>query len=45
VTHHILDVFFAKQDGRPLPPPPTHDELHLDYADPMAHHVAPAEGN
>ena len=21
VAHHILDTFFAKQDGRPLPPP------------------------
>jgi len=36
VAHHILDTYFAKQDGRPLPPPPTHDELHLDYADPYA---------
>jgi penicillin-binding protein 2 len=36
VAHHILDVFFAKQDGQPIPPPPTHDELHLDYKDPMA---------
>jgi penicillin-binding protein 2 len=23
VTHHILDTFFAKKDGKPLPPPPT----------------------
>ena len=23
VTHHILDTFFAKKEGRPLPPPPT----------------------
>jgi penicillin-binding protein 2 len=23
VAHHILDTFFAKQDGRPLPPKPT----------------------
>ena len=22
VTHHILDTFFAKKEGRPLPPPP-----------------------
>src|SRR5262245_35697944 len=35
VAHHILDVFFAKQEGRPLPPPPTHDDLRLDYKDPM----------
>jgi penicillin-binding protein 2 len=36
LAHHILDVFFAKQDGKPLPPPPTHDELRLDYKDPYA---------
>ena len=23
VAHHILDTFFAKIDGVPLPPPPT----------------------
>ena len=23
VAHHILDTFFAKKDGRPLPPKPT----------------------
>jgi penicillin-binding protein 2 len=23
VVHHILDTFFAKKDGRPLPPKPT----------------------
>ena len=34
ITHHILDTFFAKQEGRPLPPPPT--DLHLDMSDPMA---------
>ena len=35
VAHHILDTFFAKQDGKPLPPPPTHEDLRLDYKDPM----------
>jgi len=34
MTHHILDTFFAKQEGRPLPPPPT--DLRLDMSDPMA---------
>jgi penicillin-binding protein 2 len=34
VTHHVLDTFFAKQDGRPLPPAP--EKLVLDYSDPMA---------
>jgi penicillin-binding protein 2 len=33
VAHHILDTFFAKKDGRPLPPPPT--DLKLDYKDPL----------
>ena len=23
VVHHILDTFFAKKDGKPLPPKPT----------------------
>jgi penicillin-binding protein 2 len=36
VAHHILATFFAKQDGNPLPPPPKHDDLHLDYKDPYA---------
>jgi penicillin-binding protein 2 len=34
IAHHILDTFFAKQDGRPLPPAPT--DLKLDMSDPMA---------
>jgi penicillin-binding protein 2 len=44
LAHHILDVFFAKQEGRPLPPPPTHDDLRLDYKDPMAQHGEPIGG-
>jgi penicillin-binding protein 2 len=36
VAHHILDTFFAKQEGRPLPPPPTAADLHLDFKDPLA---------
>jgi penicillin-binding protein 2 len=36
VAHHLLDTFFAKRDGRPLPPPPTRDDLHLDLSDPLA---------
>ena len=34
VAHHILETFFAKQDGRPLPPAPT--RLRLTYSDPFA---------
>lgn len=44
VTHHILATYFAKLDGKPLPPPPTHDDLHIDYADPYAHHEAVIAG-
>jgi penicillin-binding protein 2 len=44
LAHHILDTFFAKKDGKPLPPPPTHDDLHLDYKDPFARGAAPIEG-
>jgi penicillin-binding protein 2 len=37
MAHHILDVFFAKKEGRPLPPPPTPADLRLDFSDPFAH--------
>jgi hypothetical protein len=33
VTHHILDTFFAKADGRPLPPPPTTADMKWDFSD------------
>ncbi len=42
ITHHILDTFFAKQEGRPLPPPPT--DLHLDMSDPMGRKAAGGGG-
>jgi penicillin-binding protein 2 len=34
IAHHVLDTYFAKADGRPLPPAP--DDLHLDLSDPLA---------
>jgi hypothetical protein len=40
VARHILDTFFAKQDGKPLPPPPT--DLRLDYSDPLGRRAPPA---
>jgi penicillin-binding protein 2 len=40
VAHHILDTFFAKKEGRPLPPPPT--DFHLDYRDRFAPKAAVA---
>jgi hypothetical protein len=42
VAHHILATYFAKADGKPLPPPPSHEDLRLDYKDPYARSGAPA---
>ncbi len=39
VTHHILETFFAKKEGRPLPEVPA--DFHLIYTDPFAHLTAP----
>jgi penicillin-binding protein 2 len=33
VAHHILDTFFAKEDGRPLPPTPTPESMQWDFKD------------
>jgi penicillin-binding protein 2 len=33
MTHHILETFFAKQQGQPLPPPPTPAELKLVFTE------------
>ncbi len=33
LTHHILDTYFAKLDGRPLPPPPTPATMKFDFKD------------
>jgi len=33
VAHHILQTFFAKEDGMPLPPPPTSDDMKWDFKD------------
>jgi len=44
VAHHILDTYFAKLDGKPLPPPPTHDDLRIDYKDPYARGTTTVEG-
>ncbi len=43
VAHHVLDTFFAKREGRPLPPPPTQADLRLDFSDPLAKRAS-AEG-
>jgi penicillin-binding protein 2 len=36
VAHHVLDTFFAKREGRALPPPPNREDLRLDFSDPLA---------
>ncbi len=36
ITHHILSTYFAKKDGKPLPPPPTREEMRLDFSDRFA---------
>ena len=33
VAHHILDTFFAKKDGRPMPSLPA--DMRLDFKDPL----------
>ena len=33
MTHHILETFFAKEQGKPLPPPPTPESLHLVFSE------------
>jgi penicillin-binding protein 2 len=45
VARHVLDTFFAKQEGRPLPPAPTRADLRLDLSDPLARRstAAPTE--
>ncbi len=45
LAHHILETHFAMKDGKPLPPPPTHESLRLNYLDPYARGGAPIGGN
>jgi penicillin-binding protein 2 len=33
VTHHILEAFFAKEDGQPQPPAPTTADMKWDFKD------------
>jgi penicillin-binding protein 2 len=37
----ILETFFAKQEGRALPPPPTKESLRFDFSDAMAKKQSP----
>jgi penicillin-binding protein 2 len=36
ISHHILETYFAKKDGKPLPAPPTREEMRLDFSDRFA---------
>jgi penicillin-binding protein 2 len=33
VAKHIMETYFAKKEGRPLPPPPTREDMRLDLSD------------
>jgi penicillin-binding protein 2 len=41
VGKHILETYFAKKEGRPLPPAPTRDDMRLDLRDPFARATGP----
>jgi penicillin-binding protein 2 len=36
VAKHIMETYFAKKEGRPLPPPPTREDMRLDMSDRFA---------
>ena len=42
VAHHILETFFAKKEGKPLPLVPA--DFHLNYIDPYARAGGPVAG-
>ncbi|MGE3705858.1 MAG: penicillin-binding protein 2 [Vicinamibacterales bacterium] len=43
VARHIVNTFFAKKEGRPMPPPPTPAEMRLDFSDPFGKAPVPRE--
>ena len=43
VARHVVNTYFAKKEGRPLPVPPTLAELRLDYSDPFGKKPTPRE--
>jgi penicillin-binding protein 2 len=45
VAKHLLETYFAKKEGRPLPPAPTREDMRLDLRDPFARREAAPEGN
>jgi len=44
VAKHILATYFAKKEGKPLPPAPTREQMNLDLRDTFASPVRPAGG-
>ena len=44
VAKHILETYFAKKEGRPLPPPPTREDMRLDMSDRFARPVRTGAG-
>jgi len=45
VAKHILEMYFAKKEGRPLPHAPTREDMRLDLRDSFARPGAPVGGN
>jgi penicillin-binding protein 2 len=45
VAKHLLETYFAKKEGRPLPPAPTREEMRLDLRDPFARGPAGVAGD
>jgi penicillin-binding protein 2 len=44
LAHHILATYYNKLQGKPLPPTPKHEDLHLNYKDPYARGGVPIGG-
>lgn len=44
IAKHILESYFAKREGRPLPPVPTREDMRLDLRDRFARTEAGPEG-
>jgi hypothetical protein len=36
VARHIHETYYAAKEGRPLPPPPTREQMRLDLSDSFA---------
>ena len=36
IAKYAMETYFAKKEGRPLPPPPSREDMRLDMSDPFA---------